>query len=84
MIYKNSNVFYVDLSKFSSYNGTVYTEKLSEFLKENNLTGKNVCLDFSLIEGKQAQSLMELTDIWAKQTKRIKNKKYLRSWAWYL
>lgn len=68
MIYKNSKVIYVDLSNFSSYNGTVYTEKLSEFLKENNLTGKNVCLDFSLIEGKQAQSLMELTDIWAKQT----------------
>lgn len=68
MIYKNSKVIYVDLSNFSSYNGTVYTEKFSEFLKENNLTGKNVCLDFSLIEGKQAQSLMELTDIWAKQT----------------
>jgi len=68
-LYKNSKVVYVDVSRFSSYDGSIYKERFIEFLKENGLSGKDVCLDFSLIEENKSKPFEQLTDVWTTETK---------------
>ena len=69
VLYKGSKVVYVDVSRFSSYDGSIYKERFIEFLKENGLSGKDVCLDFSLIDENKSKPFEQLTDIWTTETK---------------
>ena len=68
MLYKDKEVIYFDLSKFTSFNGTIDINRVNKFLEEHNLKGKHICVDSSLIEERFSNLLAELNKIWIEQT----------------